>query len=181
MRKIFTDTLIIGAGPAGMAAAMELSKEKKDFIVIEKESRVGGLSKTYEFREADLIFRTDNGPHRFFSKNTYLYKFIEDLLNEKWIQVNRQTRQYINGKFYDYPINAFQALKNVGILQAFRMGFDYIWAKIVYRLRKKPIENFADYVYANFGKTLGRFNMINYTEKIWGMPAEYIHIDWAGQ
>ncbi len=181
MKKIIIDTLIIGAGPAGLAAAMELSKKGKEFIVVEKQSRVGGLSKTYEFHEEGLVFRTDNGPHRFFSKNQYLYDFIQELLHERWIQVKRQTRQYIEGKFYDYPVNALQALRNVGFLRAIRMGIDYTIAKVRYGILKHPIRNFADYVYANFGTSLGRFNMINYTEKIWGISAKDIHVDWAGQ
>lgn len=102
MNVIKTDTLIIGAGPAGLSCAMELSEAKKDFIVIEKSSQVGGLAKTYSFKESDgLVFYTDNGPHRFFSKNKKLYSFIEGLIGEDWIRVRRQTRQFIYGKFYD--------------------------------------------------------------------------------
>lgn len=181
VKRIKTETLIIGAGPAGLSCAMELFKENRDFIVIEKQLQVGGLSKTYIFKEGKYIFRTDNGPHRFFSKNQALYRFIEEIINEKWIKVNRQTRQYINGKFYDYPINFFQALKNVGIFRAIQMGLNYFIARIQYGLFKKSILNFKDYIYANFGKTLGEFNMIHYTEKIWGIPSENIHKDWAAQ
>ncbi|MDO8565350.1 MAG: GtrA family protein [bacterium] len=181
MKRIETETLIIGAGPAGLACAMELLKAGKDFILVEADSQVGGLAKTYVFKEGDFTFRTDNGPHRFFSKNQYLYDFIESLIAEQWITVHRQTRQFIDGKFYDYPVNMVQALKNVGPWRAFHMGWDYLVAKIIYSLFKKPIKHFADYVYANFGKTLGEFNMINYTEKIWGIPATTIHQDWAGQ
>ncbi len=180
-KRIKTKTLIVGAGPAGLACAMELCNAKEDFIVIERQSKVGGLSKTYTFNEGKYVFKTDNGPHRFFSKNPNLYKFIENIINEKWIVVKRQTRQYIDGKFYDYPINFFQALRNVGIFRSVRMGIDYFLAKIKYGVFKSPIRNFRDYVYANFGKTLGRFNMIYYTEKIWGIPAETIHPDWASQ
>ncbi len=68
-RRIKTEILIIGAGPAGMAAAMELSRAKKDFLIVERSPSVGGLSKTYTFKEGDLTFYTDNGPHRFFYKN----------------------------------------------------------------------------------------------------------------
>ncbi len=181
MKKIKVETLIIGAGPAGMACAMELSKQNKDFIIIDKQSAVGGLSKTYTYNENGLIFRTDNGPHRFFSKNKYLYEFIEDLLKEKWIVVNRQTRQFIDGKFYNYPVDFLQALKNIGLLRSFKMGIDYLVSKIVYGVFKKKIKNFEDYVLANFGRGLGEFNMINYTEKIWGISAKDIHPDWAGQ
>lgn len=181
MKKIKTETLIIGAGPAGLACGMELLKAGKSFVVVEADSRVGGLAKTYIFNEDNLVFMTDNGPHRFFSKNQYLYDFISNLIKENWIVVKRQTRQFIDGKFYDYPVNVVQALKNVGFYKAFRMGIDYFIAKIKYAIFKKPIISFADYVYANFGKTLGEFNMINYTEKIWGISAHTIHQDWAGQ
>ena len=73
-----------------------------------------------------------------------------------------------------------QALKNLGIARAARMGFDYIPAKITYGLLQKPVKNFEDYIIANFGRSLGRFAMINYTEKIWGVSSKIIHPDWAG-
>lgn len=182
MNKIKTETLIIGAGPAGLSCAMELSKAGKDFIIVERSDIVGGLAKTYSFKESDgLVFYTDNGPHRFFSKNKYLYDFIEDLIGEDWIKVKRQTRQFIDGKFYDYPVNPIQALKNIGIIRSFRMLFDYVLAKIQYKVFKKPIKTFEDYAIANFGRTLADFNIINYTEKIWGIPAKEIHSEWALQ
>ena len=179
--KNAVETLIIGAGPAGLAAAMKFSENGRDFLVIEKSGSVGGLAKTYEFEEADLVFRTDNGPHRFFSKNPYLYSFIEGLIRERWIEVRRQTRQFIAGKFYDYPVNPAQALMNIGPKKALRMMADYGAARIRYGILKKPVRNFEDHIVANFGRTLGEFNMINYTEKIWGVPAGTIHADWAVQ
>ena len=172
---------ILGGGPAGMAAAMELSKQDIKSEIIEKSSKIGGLSKTLEFKEGEDIFRTDIGPHRFFSKNQYLYDFIEDLLAEKWITVNRQTRQLIAGNFYDYPIKAWQALKNIGLLNSILIVLSYIKAVIVYKVFKKKIVSFDDYIVSNFGRKLGEFNMLNYTEKIWGINCRKIHPDWAKQ
>lgn len=182
MNTLKTETLIIGAGPAGLSCAMELSKKGKDFIIVEKSNQVGGLAKTYSFKENDgLTFYTDNGPHRFFSKNQYLYSFIEDLIKDDWIKVQRQTRQFIDGKFYDYPVNPVQALKNIGLIRASSMMLDYVWAKVVYIVFGKEIKTFEDYAVANFGKSLADFNIINYTEKIWGIPAHEIHAQWALQ
>ncbi|MFP4400717.1 MAG: FAD-dependent oxidoreductase [Candidatus Woesearchaeota archaeon] len=176
-----SEILILGGGPAGMACAMELHKAGKVSAIIEKNKRIGGLAKTFEIDEGGLLFRTDIGPHRFFSKNKYLYDFIEDLLDEKWKVVKRQTRQFIDGKYYDYPINAMQAFRNIGLIRATGMGLSYFASVIKYRVFKKKINNFEDYIVANFGRKLGEFNMLNYTEKIWGLDCRYIHPDWARQ
>ena len=175
------ETLILGAGPAGLACAMELSRADRKSVIVEKDEKVGGLAKTLEFHEGEDLFRTDIGPHRFFSKNRYLYDFIEDLLEEEWRKVPRCTRQYIDGKFYNYPVNAMQVFKNIGPFKAARILFDYGLARLRYRVFGKKLETFEDYVVANFGRTLAEFSMINYTEKIWGIPAATIHPDWARQ
>lgn len=174
-------TVIVGAGPAGLAAAMTLARKNYPFEIHEKQSAVGGLAKTYRFQEGEYTFLTDNGPHRFFSKNPKLYEFIENLLDERWIQVERCTRQYVDGKFYHYPIRIGQALGQIGIAKASRMMADYLGARIQYGLMNKPVRSFEDYIVAHFGRSLGHFNMINYTEKIWGIPASEIHPDWAIQ
>ncbi|MBI5553641.1 MAG: NAD(P)-binding protein [Candidatus Diapherotrites archaeon] len=168
------EIVILGAGPAGMACAMELHRAGKNFRLIEKSAQVGGLAKTYQFGK----FRTDNGPHRFFSQNQYLYEFIEDLLHEKWIKVNRHTRFYIDGKFYHYPVELKSALLTMGLFQAFRAVLDYGMEKI--KPRREP-ENFEEYVVSKFGQTLAEFNMLNYTEKIWGLPCSQLSAEWARQ
>ncbi|MDD5750469.1 MAG: FAD-dependent oxidoreductase [Candidatus Pacebacteria bacterium] len=175
------DILILGAGPAGLACAMELSLAGQSCLVVEKGEKVGGLAKTFEFKEGDDVFRTDFGPHRFFSKNAYLYDFIKNLIGSDWLEVPRQTRQYIEGKFYDYPINAGQAFKNIGPLRSLMICLSYFRAWVSYRLFKKPVKSFEDYLLANFGRKLAEFNMINYSEKLWGVPCSQIHPDWGGQ
>jgi len=154
---------------------MELHNAGERFTVVEKDEQVGGLAKTYQFGE----FRTDNGPHRFFSQNRYLYDFIEDLLGEKWITVDRYTRFYIDGKFYQYPVEWKDALSKIGFLKAGVAFLDYLAARIKYR--NKDLENFEDFAISNFGRTLAEFNMLNYTEKIWGLPCSQLSVDWAQQ
>jgi protoporphyrinogen oxidase len=175
------DILILGAGPAGLACAMELSRKGRKCHVVEKDDQVGGLAKTLTIREGADVFLTDIGPHRFFSKNKYLYDFIEDLLQEEWRCVPRLTRQFIDGKFFDYPVNVRQVVGNLGLWKSCRIGIDYFLARVVYGLFRKPMRTFEDYVVANFGRTLAEFSMINYSEKIWGIPVADIHPDWAKQ
>ncbi|MCX6745300.1 MAG: NAD(P)-binding protein [Candidatus Parcubacteria bacterium] len=173
--------LILGAGPAGLACAYGLMPKAYKITILEKENEVGGFAKTLEFKEDDLTFKTDIGPHRFFSQNKKLYQIAQDLLGTDWIDVNRQTRQYIDGKYYDYPIKPLQALKNIGLIKAVVIIFSYLRSFIIYKSLGRPINNFQDYIAANFGLALGRFNMLNYTEKIWGIPCSRLHADWAKQ
>ena len=67
-----TDVLIIGAGPAGLTAAYELSKSQNNVVVLEKKTRVGGLAETKVFGN----FRYDIGPHRFFTKNKKFMNYL---------------------------------------------------------------------------------------------------------
>lgn len=169
------EVVIIGAGPAGMLCALELDKAKIPFTLIEKDSQVGGLSKTHTFGK----FQTDNGPHRFYSKNKYLYQLIEELLGKRWIKVNRFTRFYIGGKFYNYPIEFKNVVRNLGLQTMTKAAIDYIKVRISFD-RSLPV-NFEEYVVSKFGKTLAEFNFINYTEKIWGLPCSSLSVDWARQ
>lgn len=175
------EILVLGAGPAGLACAMELSRQGKSCTVVERDEQIGGLAKTLTVKEGDDVFLTDIGPHRFFSKNQYLYDFIEDLLEEEWRRVPRLTRQFVDGKYYNYPVNFGQVVKNLGFWKSARVGIDYFLARLRYDVFGKPLKTFEDYVVANFGRTLAEFSMINYSEKIWGIPCAEIHPDWAKQ
>ncbi|MBI1833785.1 MAG: NAD(P)-binding protein [Candidatus Andersenbacteria bacterium] len=180
LRSTEAKTVILGAGPAGMAAAMELWKKKHPTVIIEKNTQVGGLARTLEFKEGNDVFRTDIGPHRFFSKNQYLYDFIGDLLGEEWITVNRLTRFFIRGRLYSYPIEWKNALKNLGISKSIHLLLDYMWERlkdVVYG--KRVPRNFEEYTVRTFGRTLAELNMLNYTEKIWGLPCSELSVDWA--
>ncbi len=169
--------LILGAGPAGIPSAYELHRNGYNVTIVEKNEEVGGLARTLDFGE----FRTDIGPHRFFSKNRHLYDLIDSLIGERWIKVNRLTRFYINGKFFLYPLELKNALLNIGIYRGFRIVFDYTQEKIKNIFVRRNFSSFEDYTIANFGRTLAELNMLNYTEKIWGLPCSQLSADWAKQ
>jgi len=172
-----TKVLILGAGPSGLAAGLELSKAGVPFILAEKNQAVGGLSRTLSFNG----FKTDIGPHRFFSKNRYLYDLIADLLGEDWIKVNRFTRFHVRGRFLIYPVEIKDALKNVGFIYGARILRDYFWERLKALPGKKEYASFEDKIVADFGRSLAELNMLNYTEKIWGLPCSRISTDWASQ
>ncbi len=171
------DAIIIGAGPAGLTATYELSKNNKNVLLIEKKGNVGGLAETKVFGE----FRYDIGPHRFFTKNKEINKMFLEILSEDAVAVNRKTRILFKGKYFDYPLTPVNALFGLGIFESMNIGFSYIFARIKGRLKLSKIENFEDWVIDKFGKKLFLNFFKNYTEKVWGIDCKDIGKDWAAQ
>jgi protoporphyrinogen oxidase len=129
-------TLIIGAGPAGLAAAYELVKNSdiKPYVV-EMSNEIGGISKTVNHDG----YRMDMGGHRFFTKSKRVMDFWLDILppakndeeaNEKddvMLHRNRLSRILYLKKFFDYPISlSFKTLKYLGFIRTIKIGFSYI-------------------------------------------------------
>src|ERR1700752_2749251 len=124
--SVDADIFVIGAGPAGLTAAYCLTKSTPSVIVIEKDPvYVGGISRTVRYR--DCLF--DIGGHRFFSKSKEVVDLWREILPDDFITRRRLSRIYYGGKFYSYPLNAFQALRNLGIFTSAACMLSYAFAK----------------------------------------------------
>jgi protoporphyrinogen oxidase len=86
---------IIGAGPAGISCAYELSKKGKEVQVFEASSSVGGMAKSFDLWNQ----KVDLGPHRFFSKQKEINAFFKELINDNYTLISRQTIIFYNEKF----------------------------------------------------------------------------------
>ncbi|MGB5723828.1 MAG: NAD(P)/FAD-dependent oxidoreductase [Parasphingorhabdus sp.] len=169
------DVAIIGAGPAGLTAAYLLSKKGLKVIVIEKDPKyVGGISRTVEHEG----FRFDIGGHRFFSKSQEVVDLWNEILPDDFIQRPRMSRIYYEGKFYSYPLRAFEALWNLGIWRSTLCMLSYGKAKV---FPNKNVKSFEDWTVNQFGYKLYSIFFKTYTEKVWGMPCDEMSADWAAQ
>lgn len=169
------DILVIGAGPAGLTAAYCLTKETPSVIVIEKDQiYVGGISRTV--RHGNFLF--DVGGHRFFSKAKEVVDLWHEILPNDFIERRRLSRIYYGGKFYSYPLSAFEALRNLGIFTSAACMLSYAYAKA---FPIAPALNFHDWVRNRFGERLFQIFFKTYTEKVWGMSCDEISADWAAQ
>jgi protoporphyrinogen oxidase len=169
------DIFVIGAGPAGLTAAYCLTKQTRSVIVIEKDPvYVGGISRTVRYK--DFLF--DIGGHRFFSKSKEVVDLWREILPDDFITRRRLSRIYYSGKYYSYPLSAFQALRNLGIFTSAVCMISYAYAKAF------PIaspRSFHDWVRNQFGERLFQIFFKTYTEKVWGMSCDEISADWAAQ
>lgn len=167
--------IVVGAGPAGLAAAWELARAGHEVTVLEQDAKyVGGLARTMSHNG----FRFDVGAHRFFSKNPEICTWWRDRLPEDFVRVKRLTRILYRGHFFHYPLRAREALFGMGIWNVAACALSYLWRRIA---PLRPERSFEDWVTNRFGDRLYRIFFKTYTEKVWGMPCSQISADWASQ
>src|SRR3989442_3056050 len=167
--------VVMGAGPAGLSAAYELTRHGTPVTVVEKDPRqVGGIARTLEF----MGCRFDVGAHRFSSKSTEIEALWSEVLGKEIRPVSRLTGIMYRGKFFDYPIRASNAFLNLGPVETARCLVSYAQARL------RPVvdpQSFEDWVSNQFGRRLFEIFFKTYTEKVWGIPTSELSADWAGQ
>ena len=167
-------TVVIGGGPAGLTTAYELSKHGKKSVVFEKADRVGGISRTETYKG----YRFDIGGHRFFTKVGEVEQLWQEVMGDEFIKVPRLSRIYYKNRFFSYPLEPYNALSNLGLINSTLIMWSYFKAKV----KPNPIEeNFEQWVSNRFGKRLYETFFKTYTEKVWGIPCTEIRADWAAQ
>lgn len=166
--------LVIGAGPAGLSAALELARQKQPVTVVEKDGQPGGMARTMAHRG----FLFDIGGHRFFTRYHDIEQLWKSLLGDDLLLCQRRSRILYRGKFYSYPLRLGNALRNLGLATSALVLASYAWRRL-FPLR--PETSFADWVANRFGRRLYGLFFKTYTEKVWGMPGHQLHARWAAQ
>jgi protoporphyrinogen oxidase len=201
--------IIIGAGPAGLTAAVELLRHTGiQPIVIEATNEIGGISRTVRYKGN----RMDIGGHRFFSKSDRVMRWWLEMMpmeagDGQTIQIQyqgkrrgvspvgpapdpnvedrvmlvreRKSRIYYLRRFFDYPLSL-----NVCTLK--KLGaVRTVCAGVSYLrsalLPKRDERTLEDFLINRFGKHLYRTFFKSYTEKVWGVPCHQISAEWGAQ
>ena len=168
-------TVIVGAGPAGLTAAFELCRAERRVTIVEQDpTHVGGISRTAQYRG----FRFDVGGHRFFSKNPEIEALWSEILGDRLRVRERLSRIYYRGRYFKYPLEPLDALRNLGPGEALACALSYLRALC---RPPKRIRTFEDWVVSTFGRRLYEIFFKTYTEKVWGIRCADISADWAAQ
>lgn len=166
--------VIIGAGPAGLTAAYELSKSGIPAVVFEQDEVVGGIARTVNYK--GYLF--DIGGHRFFTKIDFVHKLWVEILGKDFITRPRLSRIYYADKFFDYPLRPLNAFLQLGPLESLHVLLSYIRAHL---FPSREEQNFEQWVSNRFGRRLYEIFFKTYTEKVWGITCNKISADWAAQ
>ncbi len=143
-------TVVIGAGPTGLAAGYELLQRGHQVSVYEQDPTwVGGISRTVVYKG----YRFDIGGHRFFSRNPDSEDYWRHVLGPDLLTRERLSRIFYGGKFYDYPLKARNAFKNMGLANTAWCLGSYLKTQCFPRA---PARTFEDWVTNRFGARLYR-------------------------
>ncbi len=199
--------IVIGAGPAGLTAALELL-ERSDIrpIVLQRDEFLGGLSRTVQFKGN----RMDIGGHRFFSKSdrvmdwwlkilpleanhqtatiAYQSQSRKVVAAEAAIPRNpdqvmlvrpRKSRIYFMRKFFDYPVRLSKStILQLGFFRTIKIILSYA-RSVLFPIRN---ETSLEHFFINrFGRELYRTFFKSYTEKVWGIRCDAISAEWGKQ
>ncbi len=201
--------IIIGAGPAGLTAALELQRRSAiQPIIIEAGHAVGGLARTVRYEGN----RIDIGGHRFFSKSERVMQWWLDLLPLEagtsdggrlcyhglgraiplpnstptpphpdlvMLVRPRRSRIYFLRRFFDYPLRL--TASTIRNLGATRTLRCGLSYLRSALLPRRPERSLEDFLINRFGRRLYLTFFRSYTEKVWGAPCRAIGAEWGAQ
>ncbi|MFH1445135.1 MAG: FAD-dependent oxidoreductase [Nanoarchaeota archaeon] len=138
------DVAVLGAGIAGLTACLELCRNGKKVILIEKENDVGGLCRSFEYKD----FTLDYGPHLLFLHRKETSDFIQSLNFSDQIYSKKLNHSlWYNGKLYDYTKN----------MDRLRLTFHFkrvpLFLARIFLLKREPKEkNAEEWLIKNLGR-----------------------------
>lgn len=163
---------VLGAGIAGLATAYRIvqSDVEYEIVIFEKESRPGGLARSIQI---DGI-PSDFGPHRINTEIEEIKTFLREFLGGEMFTVKRKSQMFLNGKFVEYPIKPFDALKRLGFYKTAQYGFSALFSSLLNSPEVRENDSFESVMKRSLGSALYNDIIRPYSEKTWKTPPENI-------
>ena len=119
--------------------------------------------------------RYDAGAHRFHDQDAEITQDLQELMGSELRRIKAPSKLWDRGKLIDFPPTPLNAALSFGIAGAGRIGVEMLRA----RLSSQPCVNFGDFARRQFGNFLAQRMLIDYSEKLWGLPADQLSPDIA--
>ena len=169
--------VVLGAGLAGLAAAVRAAREGCDVVVLEAADEIGGMARSVHAGGWAL----DHGPHRFWSRDEHVLALAREMLDGECVESERRSQILLLGRAFDYPLRPADACSKLPARVLARAAAEWVFERARQALRPTPDRDFEDWVVKRFGRTLHELFFGQYTEKAWGVPCSAISADWASQ
>lgn len=163
---------VIGAGPAGLAAAWRAALAGHDVVVVDRAPAVGGLAGSFEV--AGL--RVDHGSHRLHPATPPpILAALRDLLGDDLQVRTRNGRILLQGRWVAFPLRTGDMARRMPPAFALRAGRDALASP----LRRPRADTFAEVVRAGLGPAVLDAFYRPYARKLWDAEPEALAGDLA--
>ena len=170
MIKAGNRIVVLGAGPAGLGAALGLARRGIEVDVLERGALVGGNAGSFDL--ADI--RVDYGSHRLHpATDPEIFEEIRSLLGDDLLERPRHGRIHLLGRFIHFPLRPLDMLLRMPPTFGAGVSFDIATKPFVSSSVDRP-ENFASVLERGLGKTICRDFYFPYARKMWGLEPEEI-------
>lgn len=168
-----TTVTILGAGPAGLGAALGLARQGHQVTVVEQSDRVGGNSGSFELAGIQV----DYGSHRFHpAADPSVFALVRELLGDDLLERPRHGRIRLLGRWIHFP------LRPADLAMHAHPKFS---AGVMLDLARKTLsgkgsgsdrddDTFASVLERGLGSTICREFYFPYARKIWGIEPDSI-------
>ena len=161
------DLVVLGAGPAGLAAAWRAARRGLKVTLLERADRVGGLAGSFDV--AGL--RVDHGSHRLHpSTPPRLIADLRSLLGADLQTRPRNGRLRIEGRWIGFPLQAGELARQLPPSMVAKVAQESMTAPF----RRAKNDTYAGILKAGLGPTLYNSVYAPYAEKLWGLPGNRI-------
>ena len=168
MNYMKVKNLIIGAGISGLTYANYCGD---DYLIIEKESEVGGYCRT--IKKGSFVWDCDC--HFFhFKTDEFKEKFVNQMPKEDIIYNDKVTKIFYRNSFIDFP---FQT----NIHQLDKEEFIDCLYDLFNKEEKEKYDNFLDMLYGKFGKSIVEKFLKPYNEKLYAVDLSKLDVDDMGR
>lgn len=168
---------IVGAGLAGITAAYYLIKcGVRNIVIVESDNRIGGLLKS---ERLDGYLFDIGGSHIIFSKYSKVLNEIIGVIDDDLVTHRRNSKIFYKDTFIKYPFeNGLGQLPPEERYQCLKDMIDTYIKRIKGELESP--ENFLDWIFYVFGKSIAKKYLIPYNEKLWKVDLREITLEWVG-
>ncbi len=170
--------IILGGGLTGLTSAYQLEKNRKNYLLFEKENVLGGLCRSVE--KNGFVFDYTGHFLHFSEEQRSVKDFVFNLLKNDLLKIHRNAKIYTKysetkDKLLPYPYQA-----NIKFLsKEIRKNCLLQLLNSQLLLKTKKIFNFEDYLIKNFGSKITKYFFKPYNEKLWKEKIYNITTSWA--